>query len=164
MAAVQDEFGEPVGELIRGLRAEGHSWGTVAGVLGVSASTLQEWRRALGLELNRHAHCRRAGKEHVTPGDRKARAAGYPSLRAAIRYLRLTKRLTLRQVAQRLGVHYATVSWYSRQEAPGLVVLTAEGRARRVQNLRAQWGHRPHDDHPWRQDEDVRRAYCKRRR
>jgi len=52
---VAREFDEPLVATITGLRAIGYSWATVAGALDVSLVTLLNWRKRLGLPIDRHA-------------------------------------------------------------------------------------------------------------
>lgn len=52
---VEAEYGEPVRAVILGLRAIGYSWSTVAAALDISERTLVNWRRALGLPLDKRA-------------------------------------------------------------------------------------------------------------
>lgn len=46
---IEAEFGEPLADVITGLRALGYSWATVAGALDITPRTLVTWRRQLGL-------------------------------------------------------------------------------------------------------------------
>lgn len=52
---VEAEYGEPLADVIRGLRALGYSWPTVAGALGISNRQLLIWRKQLGFPIDRTA-------------------------------------------------------------------------------------------------------------
>lgn len=51
--ASQAEFGEPLADVIIGLRDLGYSWATVAGAMDISCWTLYDWRKQLGLPTDR---------------------------------------------------------------------------------------------------------------
>jgi len=123
--SIEEEFGEPVAEVIQGLREVdgGNSWRTVAGCLGVSLSTLVEWRHALGLEVN-------ASKQKYDPSswhngvpvnhlDNKAQAMGYDNAVDAVLDLRMVQGLTIKQAAGKLGVHYDTITNHTPPEMRG---------------------------------------------
>lgn len=119
---IEDEFGESVADVIQGLRQQdgGNSWRTVAGVLGVSDHTLQEWRHALGLPVNAHDHkYDPSSKPELTETDRKARALGYEDATDAVLDLRLLQGLTVREAGEVLGVHYQTICQYTPKETRG---------------------------------------------
>jgi len=117
--AIEAEFGEPLANVIQGLREQdgGNSWRTVAGCLGVSLSTLQEWRKALDLPLNLHDQVYDpSSTPELTPTDRKAQALGYENATDAVLDMRLREGLTTRQAGKKLGVHWETISRYTPPE------------------------------------------------
>lgn len=52
IAIVEAEFGEPLKDIIIGLREQGNKWSTVAGAMDIQILTLLRWRRLLGLEVD----------------------------------------------------------------------------------------------------------------
>lgn len=56
MRQVEAEYGEPLPDVITGLRGLGYSWPTVAGALDMSTRHLIEWRRKLNLPVDRRDH------------------------------------------------------------------------------------------------------------
>jgi DNA invertase Pin-like site-specific DNA recombinase len=120
--AIETEFDEPIRDVIQGLREQGNSWRTVAGALGVSLSTLQEWRKALNMQLN-HADkvFDPSSLPRYTPTDCKARALGYEDAQDAVLEMRCKDQLTIKQVARILGIHYTTVTRYTPSELRGAI-------------------------------------------
>jgi len=120
--AIEAEYGEPIVDVIRGLRHQdgGNSWRTVAGTLGCSRSTLQEWRRALGLPMDQHDNIYDpSSTPELTPTDAKAQALGYESATDAVIDMRLCQGLTIFEAADALGVHYTTITAYTPLELRG---------------------------------------------
>lgn len=149
---IEQEFGEPVHDTIQGLRAQGNTWRTVAGALGVSLSTLQDWRRALGLPLDSHVQIYDPSSlPKYTPTDRKARALGYEDATDAVLDMRLCQGLTLWQAARRLGVHPQTVSDYTPRRLRDGSIYNRSARWWKVRREQARrLKHSPPDNHPWR--------------
>lgn len=50
--AIHAEYGEPVKDVIQGLRQQGATWRTVAGALDISQPTLLSWRHKLALPVD----------------------------------------------------------------------------------------------------------------
>lgn len=107
---IEDEFGEPLADVIRGLREQGNAWRTVAGALNISRTTLCEWRRALGLSLNKNAKVFDESSIQDTKANQRARAIGYANITDALLDLRLRQNKTIFEIAELLGLHYCTVS------------------------------------------------------
>jgi hypothetical protein len=138
---IEAGFDEPLADVIVGLREQdgGNSWRTVAGTLGVSLSTLAEWRKALGLPLD--THCKRhdpSSTPELTPCDLKAIVAGYPSMREAVIDLRLRQGKTLKEAAEILNCHPGTIYEYMPRELRGALYGRSERwwRVRRAQCTR----------------------------
>jgi len=154
--AVEEEFGEPLADIIAGLRAQGNTWRTVAGVLGVNAVTLYEWRKKLTLPVDKHRviHYRRICR----PVEKAAKRLGYESLGEALRDLRLHRRMTHTQVAARLGVNIATITRNLPPELKGMRNISPEGRARwrqRASGMRRRaLDARRQKGHAWQRDND----------
>lgn len=110
-AAIEQEYGEPVADVIMGMRGQGCSWRTVAGALGVCRDTIIHWRHALGLPVTASRMIRE--EEPPRPSDQRAQALGYPSATAAIVDLRIKQRLSLNEVARRLQMHPSTISTHT---------------------------------------------------
>ncbi|HOW77947.1 MAG TPA: hypothetical protein PK406_00720 [Verrucomicrobiota bacterium] len=163
MAEIEAEMGEPLADTIMGLREQGNSWRTVAGALGVNLGTLVLWRKLLGLPMEQnHKVFDPSSLPELTPLDRRARALGYADMREAVLDLRVKQHKTLREAAAILGCHYTTVSSRTPPEARGTYNLTAAGQAsllasaeRLVALNRAR---EASHQHPWRDDENARRA------
>jgi len=158
--AIEEEFDEPLTDVILGLREQGNSWRTVAGALGTSYSVLQEWRHVLGLPINRldkiydPSSC-----PAVRASDVKAQAFGYPDAPTAIADLRANHGLTLKQIGERLGIHYAYISKLSPASVKGIHNTSTQGHAVHCRQLEhvARGG----PDHPWSKDNDIVFAYAK---
>jgi hypothetical protein len=127
---IEKEFGESVGDAIQGLREQGNSWRTVAGALGVSRSTLVEWRKELGLPVNT---CNKVtDPSSYPPGgpphhlNHRAQELGYEDAQDAVLDLRLNQKLTVRQAAQVLGCHYQTVVAHTPKKVRGLIYNRSE--------------------------------------
>jgi len=126
---IEDEFGEPVADVITGLREQGNSWRTVAGCLEVSKSVLQEWRRTLGLEFDKnHKIFDESSLPELSPLDEKAVALGYKNKVDAIIDLRLRQGKTIKEAGEILGCHYQTVALYSPPEIRGIYNHSERGR------------------------------------
>ena len=154
--AIEEEFGEPIRDVIQGFRDDGNSWVTIAGALEITEWELLGWRRALGLPVNRSFCCPRAGR-NPTRCDKKARAHGYDCLEDAIRDMRVNQHMTVRQVGKVLDIHYATIV---QRTPPGAQVtnVTPTGLKTRMSNLIRR---KPARSHPWRLDEAIRIATCR---
>jgi DNA-binding transcriptional regulator YiaG len=114
--SIESEFGEPIANVIQGLREQdgGNSWRTVAGALRVNTSTLQEWRKALGMAMNQGEKMfDPSSTPETTPTDQKAIALGYENAQDAVLEMRINKEMTIKQVAQELGIYYQTVVHYT---------------------------------------------------
>ena len=153
MAEVEAEFGEPLADTITGLRTQGNTWRTVAGALGVSLGVLVEWRKALGLPLNKH-------EQTYDPSSRRApcrselsaQSLGYVDAPTAIAAMRLDG-LTLREIGERLGIHPAYVSDLSPKAVRGIQNCSARGR--QVHAVQVRHRKRGGRDHPWSEDNDI---------
>lgn len=161
-AAIEAEFDEPIADVIMGLRELGNSWRTVAGALGVHYGTLQEWRKALGLPMDKaNKVYDPSSYPEDNPTDRLAKRLGYESIVDAVTDMRIRQGLTLKEAGAVLGCHYQTISLYSPDEVKGTINLSDVGYRRRLQNLRkgtqASIEKRADSIHPWEADEDARR-------
>lgn len=117
---IEAEYGEPVRDVITGFRADGCSWATIAGALGVHRTTLRKWRGALALPVEGE-RCALT-LEYPRPSHKKVQALGYASMADAIRHLRLVKRLTGVETARQLGVSDVTVTLYTPPELKGMQI------------------------------------------
>lgn len=109
--AIEEEFGEPIRDVISGMRLLGYSWRTIAGALGVCRVTIIEWRHALGLPVGDNKVIRDVLPPR--PSDLQAQRLGYPDAPAAIADLRIVHGLGIHEVGRRLGLHPTTVSTLS---------------------------------------------------
>ena len=50
---IEQEYGEPICDVILGFRELGCSWHTIAGALSISEPALRRWRNELGIEDDR---------------------------------------------------------------------------------------------------------------
>lgn len=133
---IEDEFEEPIADVIIGLREQGNSWRTVAGCLNISLGTLVEWRKVLGMPLGKHDNVYDPSSlPETTPTDRKAQALGYHDATDAVLDMRLKQRLTIREAAEQLGVHYTTITAYTPPELRG----TIYNRSSRWWKQRRRW-------------------------
>lgn len=56
--ALEREFDEPLRDIIVTFRQQGNSWRTIAGAMGIGFTTLNRWRKKLGLPIDRNDICR----------------------------------------------------------------------------------------------------------
>jgi hypothetical protein len=106
-AAIEEEYGEPIRDVILGMRADGYLWRTIAGALGITERQLINWRVCLGLPLDQLDH--KVDKEMLhRPRDKKAQAKGYKDLPDALYDLR-AKRWTRAEIAAHLGLSESTI-------------------------------------------------------
>lgn len=108
------EFGEPIRDIIIGLRRQRSSWSTVAGVLGIGRATLYRWRKKLDIPADGRTIWDMNLRLELTPTDKKARKLGYEDAWSAINSMRFGEGLIIYEVADRLSVCVSTVMRYSR--------------------------------------------------
>lgn len=106
-AGIEEEFGEPIRDVILGMRADGWLWRTIAGALGITERQLNNWRRCLGLPLEPRVVKRDMELLH-RPRDKKAQARGYKDLADAL-YDLCAKRWTRAEIAAHLGLSESTI-------------------------------------------------------
>jgi hypothetical protein len=152
---IEEEFEEPVGAVVMGLREQGNSWRTVAGALGVCLATLQEWRKALGLPLDWHDKKRdESSTPDFTPTDERAQGLGYRDAEDAVRDMRFVQRLSLVATAGRLGVCVNTVVRYTPREIVGQVYVRSgfwwEVRRAQAREMMRRGAFKRQKGHPWR--------------
>jgi len=163
---IEEEYGEPIKDVILAYREDGNPWHVIAGALGVSDTTLCHWRKHLDIPLTDHQHGLRfpveRGRRHV---DKHAREAGYQDVEEAIYELRVGQGLTWEQVGARLGLNARWLQHLAPAEIKGEYHLSKEGHEYKRQwsetmRLRAHTKSRE-VGHPWRNDEDIRIAACR---
>jgi hypothetical protein len=147
---IESEFEEPVKDVIAGMREQGCSWGTIAGVLGVSTRALFNWRKLFGLPIDKSAH-KHDNRSSVTETDRKAMMLGYQNATEAIIDMRLVQRKRCCEVASKLGVSEFTVYRYTPDNLRGVIY----NRSPKWWEQRRRWAkemaQRPRGKkHPWR--------------
>jgi hypothetical protein len=157
--ALEEDFGEPLADTIQGLCEQGNSWRTVAGALGISLSTLREWRRALDLPLDTHDKLRdESSTPEQTQTDERAIALGYQNAEDAVLDMRLVQHLTIQQASIVLGVHPATIMNYTPKKIRGSIynrseywweVRRQQARAMNEKNNPTEW--RATNDLMWRE-------------
>jgi len=160
-AEIEREYGQPLREVILDYRQDGNPWHVVAGALDCSYDALKDWRRKLGLEIDRRNKVYsdeswegRRGQAH-----RRAERLGYRDVVDAIVTLR-GQRLTWRQVALRLGMSLSTVYKYRPEALSWEWCVSPEDRRRRSLRAAEMNKRRGRQSlrHPWRQDESIRLA------
>lgn len=159
---IEDEFGESIADIITGLREQGNSWRTVAGCLNTSSSVLLEWRKALGLELNKSQKIfDESSLPELSPLDQKAIALGYENKIDAIIDLRIRQKKTIKEAGKILGCHYATVSYYSPPEVRGTYNQSENGKkvhqdqCRKMNKILTKKRHSDRYWHPFDRDNDI---------
>lgn len=134
---IEHEFDEPIADVIVGLREQGNSWRTVAGCLDVSRGTLQEWRKLLGLKLDKNDNVfDESSLPELSPLDHKAIELGYKNKVDAIIDLRMGQKKTIKEAAAILKCHYQTISLYSPMEVKYTYNVSKIGAAKRIKNLK----------------------------
>ena len=163
-ARIEAEFNEPVRDVIVGLREQGNSWRTVAGALGTTLGTLQEWRKELGLPLDSSIQIYDPSSlPEYTPTDILARELGYKDATEAVLNMRLKQKLTLEQAAEKLGVCVCTVLRYTPKKVRGSIYNRSENwwRVRRAQVVemtkkwKAKYSGKGRSIHPFDRDDDI---------
>jgi len=155
-AAIEDEFGEPIRDIILGMRADGYLWKTIAGALGITERQLITWRGLLGIPLNVRDH--KVDIELMGPRKRdvKAQAKGYRDLEDAIRELR-SQQWTYEMIGAHLGLCKHTIYKAVPDELRGVQMFPPERMAKlREHAKRVFAGTRGSQRHPWRDDERAR--------
>lgn len=154
MREVEAEFGEPIRDVIVGLRETCITWRNVAGAMDIGFQTLREWRIRLGIAIDGARVCDETSSKDVA--DRRigmaARDLGYVGVQDAIADMRMVRRMTLRECAKALGVSPPTVAQYAPSGTMGFRNYSGRGLAvlqesmRRAQRVsverRKRW-------HPW---------------
>jgi len=130
---IEAEFGEPLRDVIVGMREQECTWGTIGGALGVSRSQVYLWRKELGIEDSRRLY--NAGSFGPSKVEMAARRLGYRSAEVAIIDLRFGGR-TLAETAEMLGVDPKTVTRHYPPGFAGLVFVKTE----RYVESRREWG------------------------
>lgn len=157
--AIEDEFDEPLADVIAGLREQGNTWRTVAGALGVSLSVLVEWRKALGLPLNqREQTYDPSSPAQPNKSDINACALGYNDASSAIADMRL-KGMTLKEIGEKLNIHPVHVCKLSPPPIKGIHNTSARGAA--VHREQVKHRKRGGREHIWSKDNDILFANAK---
>ena len=154
-AAIEAEYGEPIRDIILGMRADGYLWQTIAGALDITERNLIYWRELLGIPLEPH-NMKRDKELMVLPRDKKAQAKGYANLEDAIRELR-SQQWTYKMIGAHLGLCKHTICKAMPEELRGVQMFPPE----RIEKLREHAkrvfaGKRGRRSHPWRGDERAR--------
>ncbi len=124
-AAIEEEFGEPIAELIYGMHWEDKTpLRHVAGALGVSEGTLRLWCEQLGIPTRKRGYEKMPTPGHV---QNRARALGYESVEQAIAVMRQDG-MRWEDIKRELGCADATMCAYYSEKARGFYHLTPEGR------------------------------------
>jgi len=155
-AAIEEEYGEPIRDIILGMRGDGYLWKTIAGALGTTERNLITWRGLLGLPLNVRDH--KVDVELMGPRKRDvvAQAKGYKDLEDAIRELR-AKQWTYEMIGAHLGLCKHTIYKAVPEELRGVQMFPPERMAKlREHAKRVFAGKRGSQRHPWRDDERAR--------
>lgn len=151
--ALEEEYSEPIRDIIVHFREDGNSWATIAGALGCCQRTLQSWRERLGIPLEPHVMMR--DLEPVCPSEQRARDLGYRNLTHAIRTLR-SEGCALPMVAERLGLHPGTISEHMPEEWKGVQIFTPAEREKRRDHARRFLGRKHHQSgHIWTAHNDA---------
>lgn len=116
-ARIEAEYGEPIRDIILGMRADGYLWKTIAGALGITERSLNNWRQLLGIPLNPLDHKVDIEMLH-RPRDKKAQARGYANLADALYDLR-AKHWTYDEIAAHLGLSNSTIDVNMPEELRG---------------------------------------------
>lgn len=150
-SAIESEFGEPVADVIQGLRNGGNSWRTVAGALNISTTTLREWRKVLGLEIDRNKRILDPSSlPERTPTDQKAITLGYESAKDAVLEMRTKRGMTVQEAAQALGVCAQTITKYTPPDVRGIYNRSAYW----WESMRKRDRKQPRD-HPFKLDNNM---------
>jgi len=129
---VEQEYGEPIREVLLGFRQLECSWRTIAGALGISEPALRRWRDALRIEDDRVFR----DVPQVYKAERAARRLGYRSASDAVVSLRTTGH-TIEATATKLGISKSAVKYHYPSGFGGTVfVLTKKAREARRRNMK----------------------------
>lgn len=158
--AIEAEFGEPLADVIQGMREQGYAWHTIAGALGIDRDTLCHWRHELGLPVSVHQVKRnRADLDYAIMANQKACELGYADVANAIRDMRLHHKMAEWEVAQKLGISHDQMRQLAPADTRGLLNFSPAGlRQRREQmaSMRVLSRKKRQDEgHPWEKDNDI---------
>ena len=129
---VEQEYGEPIRDVLLGFRQMECSWRTIAGALGISEPALRRWRSELGIEDDRIFR----DIPQVYKTERAARELGYRSASDAVVSLR-TMGHTIEATAAKLGISKSAVKYHYPPGFGGTVyVITERAREARRQNVK----------------------------
>lgn len=150
--AIEEEFGEPVGDVIRWLRGR-LIWADVADVLGYSPAGLFKLRQAYCPETLDEP--RKRYSPETTPTDEKAIRLGYDSMADAIRDLQLCEGMTNWQIAKVVGCSLMTVNRHKPDEIKGIYHLSEDGRMKLSEVGKLVGPREKSPCHPWRASLNV---------
>lgn len=152
---IEAEYGEPIRNIILGMREQGYLWKTIAGALDITERQLITWRVLLDIPLNVRDHKVDMELHKPRKRDLAARAKGYADIEDAIRELR-AKQWTYRQIGDYLGLHEQTICAAVPEELRGQLFPPERMAKLREHAKRVFAGRRGNQRHPWRNDERAR--------
>lgn len=131
--ALELEFDEPLADIVTGMREQGCNWAVIAGALGVSNQTLITWRREFGFApTNREKIIEKSRRQKNIIAAR----LGYRNFRALYADLRMTKKMLVRDIAAKMGVHENTLYKWIPENMKGYIYIATPARvASRKKNL-----------------------------
>jgi hypothetical protein len=153
--AIEDEFQEPLDQIIIVMRQQGCNWRTIAGVLEVSYTNLLKWRKKFDF-----AQPQRSYKRYEEPRGAKspiediAKKHGYRSFVALYRDMRLSKKMTVEQVARTIGVSEATIRKWTPKELKDIRYNTEKNAISARKNLEKARISVNREYHPWNAPEE----------
>lgn len=128
--AIEEEYGEPLRDIITGFREQGCSWDTIEGALEISHSALWQWRKDLGL-----LHDKRINYENRdSKSNAVARRMGYRDFKTMYREMR-QQGMTLKQISRKTGLAESTISGNAPEEMKYQWIVTPKLRRARLQNI-----------------------------
>jgi len=135
---IEQEFDQPLRNVIEGMREQGCTWRTVALALEVSRQRVYQFRKKCGLSVTGD----RLYDDLSFPpckADRNAQALGYRSARQAVVDLRMSGK-TIAEVAQVLGISVRTVQRHYPPGFSGTVFVRTERYIRTRHKGQGPWG------------------------
>ena len=130
--AIEEEFDEPLADIVIGMREQGCSWRTIAGALDISILTLRKWRKELGFAPS---DGRRILEEGSWFSDSIVRSLGYRDFTSMYYDLRLSKKMTVKQISDYTGISTRTIEERTPASLKGMEIKTEKKVAAAKKNL-----------------------------
>ena len=151
--AIEREFDEPLADVIIGMRQQGNTWMTIAGILGCNYKTLIRWRKTLGLAVCRFDQFHDPDFKPTTSKrvQKRVETSGYRTLKNAIVGLRFYEHQSIAETGKLLGICPDYVSQRTPEEIKGCIIVLSEMEVKARRTLAEKMRQSINNTkHPWR--------------